>query len=89
MYCNNSSNLLLIIEPAMNLMNRKASHDLTRSQGSYFQAAQFSGLLRCYLFGDISQITYFPLDLSSEILVRNQNGSSILEITKKVITVGI
>lgn len=66
----------------MNLMNSKTTHDLTRAQGSYFQAPQFAGMLRCSLYGDISQITFSTSDLS-EILVRNQNGSRILEFPKE------
>lgn len=66
----------------MNLMNSKASHYLTKAKGSYFLAAQFAGMLRCSLYGDVSQITFSTLDLS-EILVRNQNGSRILEFPSK------
>lgn len=64
--------------PTMNLINRIASNDLKRVQGSYFHAAQFSGMLRCSLYGSISHITFFKLE-STDILARNQNGSRILE----------
>nr|XP_034337716.1 uncharacterized protein LOC105318405 [Crassostrea gigas] len=66
----------------MNLMNSKASNYLSKAKGSYFLAAQFAGMLRCSLYGDVSQITVFKLDLS-EISVRNQNGSRILEFPNK------
>lgn len=50
----------------------------TRAQGSYFQVIHFSGILRCSLYGHISQITLQKTDLA-DILVRNENGSRILE----------
>lgn len=65
----------------MNLMNGLASQDLTKAQGSNFQAAQFSGMLRCSLYGDISQITFSKFD-SLDILVRNYNGSRIWDPAK-------
>lgn len=72
----------MILAPVMNLMNSKASNYLSKAKGSYFLAAQFAGMLRCSLYGDVSQITVFKLDLS-EISVRNQNGSRILEFPNK------
>lgn len=81
-YENFTIDLQLILGPAMNVMNSIASQDITKTQGRYFQAAQFSGMLRCSLYGDISHITLFTMD-SSEIIVRNQNGSQILELPRK------
>lgn len=65
----------LILGPIENMMN---SQSLTRPLGSFFQVVHFSGILRCSMFGDISQITLYRAD-SADILVRNQNGSRIFE----------
>lgn len=54
------------------------SQALTRPLGSYFQVVNFSGILRCSIYGDISQITLHSTK-SADILVRNQNGSRIFE----------
>ncbi|XP_065934476.1 uncharacterized protein [Magallana gigas] len=58
-----------------NMMNSQA---LTRPLGTIFQVVHFSGILRCSIYGDISQIILHKTD-SADILVRNQNGSRILE----------
>lgn len=65
----------LIVGPIKNLMNSQA---LTRPAGSYFQAVQFSGVLRCSLYGNVSQITLYKTE-SADILVRSHNGSRILD----------
>lgn len=55
------------------------SQALTRPLGTIFQVVNFSGILRCSIYGDISQIILHKTDLE-DILVRNENGSRILEL---------
>lgn len=51
----------------MNLMNGLASQDLTKAQGSNFQAAQFSGMLRCSLYGDILTNHFFKIGFARHL----------------------
>lgn len=60
-------------------MVKRNNSELTVTRGSYFRALQFTGFLRCSVYGNISNIT---ISKSTEFLVRNKNGTKILEYQK-------
>lgn len=65
-----------MISEKFNSMIMTNSSALTATRGSYFLAPQFTGFLRCSVYGNISNIT---ISKSTYFLVRNQNGTKILE----------
>lgn len=56
------------------------SPTVNEARGSLYQAVQFTGFLRCGIYGNISNITVFQ-STSSQISIRDKNGYEVVDST--------